>query len=116
MVVVADVVVKVAATRANELQKPWVLDPVGVGATRFRTEKCIELIHLKPTVIRGNASEIMAVVGASTGPTKVRPFQASVLCVLFIYLRISNLCFERDFQGSLLNIPFTIVNMLSALW
>lgn len=61
---------KVAATRANELQKPWVLDPVGVGATRFRTEKCIELIHLKPTVIRGNASEIMAVVGASTGPTK----------------------------------------------
>lgn len=63
---------KVAATRANELSKPWVLDPVGVGATRFRTEKCIELIKLNPTVIRGNATEIMAVVGASTAPTKVR--------------------------------------------
>jgi len=62
---------KVAATRATELQKPWVLDPVGVGATLFRTQKCIELIQLKPTVIRGNASEIMAVVGASTGSTKV---------------------------------------------
>ncbi|CAK9202772.1 unnamed protein product [Sphagnum troendelagicum] len=61
---------KVAVARANELQKPWILDPVGVGATTFRTEKCIELIHSKPTVIRGNASEIMAVVGASTGSTK----------------------------------------------
>ncbi len=62
---------QVAVARANELQKPWILDPVGVGATTFRTEKCIELIHSKPTVIRGNASEIMAVVGASTGSTKV---------------------------------------------
>ncbi|KAL3687014.1 hypothetical protein R1sor_013323 [Riccia sorocarpa] len=61
---------KAAAIRANECQKPWVLDPVGVGATRFRTEKCIELINLKPCVIRGNASEIMAVVGASIAPTK----------------------------------------------
>lgn len=62
---------KAAAIRANECHKPWVLDPVGVGATRFRTEKCIELINLKPAVIRGNASEIMAVVSASITPTKV---------------------------------------------
>lgn len=62
---------KVAATRANEMRKPWVLDPVGVGATQFRTEKCVELIRLKPTVIRGNASEIMALVGSSIGPSKV---------------------------------------------
>ncbi|CAM6104233.1 unnamed protein product [Calypogeia fissa] len=61
---------KAAAVRANECQKPWVLDPVGVGATRFRTEKCIELINLKPAVIRGNGSEIMAVVSASIKPTK----------------------------------------------
>eukprot|EP00249_Psilotum_nudum_P011556 c23237_g3_i1 orf=2-895(-) len=61
---------KAAAVRANELGKPWVLDPVGVGATRFRTEKCLELIALRPTVIRGNASEIMTVIGATTTPTK----------------------------------------------
>lgn len=61
---------KAAAVRANELNKPWVLDPVGVGASRFRTERCLELIALRPTVIRGNASEIMAVVGSTTAPTK----------------------------------------------
>ncbi|KAI5066459.1 hypothetical protein GOP47_0019083 [Adiantum capillus-veneris] len=61
---------KAAAVRANELNKPWVLDPVGVGASRFRTERCLELIALRPAVIRGNASEIMAVVGATIAPTK----------------------------------------------
>eukprot|EP00249_Psilotum_nudum_P011555 c23237_g2_i1 orf=442-1275(-) len=60
---------KAAAVRANELGKPWVLDPVGVGASRFRTERCLELIALRPAVIRGNASEIMVMVGA-TAPTK----------------------------------------------
>jgi hydroxyethylthiazole kinase len=62
---------KAAALRANELGKPWVLDPVGVGASRFRTERCLELITLRPAVIRGNASEIMAVVGAASSPPKV---------------------------------------------
>ncbi|KAH7366523.1 hypothetical protein KP509_18G082500 [Ceratopteris richardii] len=61
---------KTAAVRANELNKPWVLDPVGVGASRFRTERCLELIALRPAVIRGNASEIMAVAGATTAPPK----------------------------------------------
>lgn len=61
---------KAAAFRANELGKPWVLDPVGVGASRFRTERCLDLIGMKPAVIRGNASEIMAVVGAAGAPTK----------------------------------------------
>ncbi|KAL3696060.1 hypothetical protein R1sor_010136 [Riccia sorocarpa] len=68
---------KAVAIRANECQKPWVLDPVGVGATRFTTEKCIELINLKPCVIRWNVSEIMAVVGASIAPTKNAPFVIS---------------------------------------
>ena len=27
-----------AVSAANELKKPWVLDPVAAGATRFRTE------------------------------------------------------------------------------
>lgn len=61
---------KTAAVKANELGKPWVLDPVGAGASRFRTERCLELIGLRPAVIRGNASEIMAVVGASVAPVK----------------------------------------------
>ncbi|KAJ7569699.1 hypothetical protein O6H91_01G089100 [Diphasiastrum complanatum] len=57
---------KVAAYRANELNKPWVLDPVGVGDTKFRTESCLELIALRPAVIRGNASDIVAAIRASS--------------------------------------------------
>ncbi len=44
---------------------PIVFDPVGAGATRFRTDSCLSLMGLaRPTVIRGNASEIMALAGA----------------------------------------------------
>jgi hydroxyethylthiazole kinase len=41
---------------------PYVLDPVGAGATDFRTQTTRRLIReATPTVIRGNASEIMAI-------------------------------------------------------
>ena len=50
-----------AAAKAQELGKPWVLDPVGAGATRLRTNTATDLVvSYKPTVIRGNPSEIMA--------------------------------------------------------
>lgn len=49
-----------AAHTANKLQKPWVLDPVGAGASTFRNTILEELLSLRPTVIRGNASEILA--------------------------------------------------------
>lgn len=39
------------------------------GATPFRTKSIAELMDCKPTVIRGNAGEILAVCGA-TGTTK----------------------------------------------
>ena len=51
----------VAAETAHRLGKPWVLDPVGVGATRYRDETVGKLLAFRPTIIRGNASEIMAV-------------------------------------------------------
>ena len=43
--------------------RPWVLDPVGVGATSFRKEVSARLLALRPTVVRGNASEILALAG-----------------------------------------------------
>ena len=43
--------------------RPWVLDPVGVGATQFRQDVCARLMALRPPVIRGNASEILALAG-----------------------------------------------------
>ena len=44
---------------------PIVLDPVGAGATSQRTQAALDIIEqCTPTVIRGNASEIMALVDA----------------------------------------------------
>lgn len=59
-----------AATKANTINKPWVLDPVGAGATAYRDETAARLLNLKPTVIRGNASEIMALAKTSQTKTK----------------------------------------------
>lgn len=54
---------RAAVARANALGKPWVLDPVGCGATAYRTQVAVELAGLKPSVIRGNASEVMSLAG-----------------------------------------------------
>jgi hydroxyethylthiazole kinase len=49
---------------------PLVLDPVGSGATRYRTETAQFLIaETGPTIVRGNASEIRSLAGAG-GTTK----------------------------------------------
>lgn len=53
-----------AATVAGEQDVPWVLDPVAVGATGYRRALGARLLALRPTVIRGNASEILALAGA----------------------------------------------------
>ncbi|WP_454158539.1 hydroxyethylthiazole kinase [Microbacterium lacticum] len=47
--------------------RPWVLDPVAVGGLPVRTALGRQLLELRPTVIRGNASEIRALAGAGTG-------------------------------------------------
>jgi hydroxyethylthiazole kinase len=61
-----------AVRAASEARKPWVLDPVGCGATPYRTRTAAELAGLRPAVIRGNASEIMSLAGATgEGPKGV---------------------------------------------
>jgi hydroxyethylthiazole kinase len=59
-----------AIAQANALSKPWVLDPVGAGATPYRNDVLEELLQLRPTVIRGNASEIMALAKKHAAKTK----------------------------------------------
>ena len=49
-----------AAEVAGRLGRPWVLDPVGVGATAYRNETTRRLLAKNPTIVRGNASEILA--------------------------------------------------------
>ena len=50
-----------AGKRASDLNTPVVLDPVGAGATGLRTRTAKEIVaKVDVTVIRGNASEILA--------------------------------------------------------
>ena len=60
-------VMKACAQAANDHGVPWVLDPVAAGATPWRTQAIRELLALKPTILRGNASEILALAGSGKG-------------------------------------------------
>lgn len=52
--------------RANELDLPILLDPVGAGATTLRTQTVVDLTDsLSIACIRGNVSEIKALAGAA---------------------------------------------------
>ena len=59
---------KAAVQAANEKDIPWVLDPVAHFISGFRKTAALDLLALKPTILRGNASEILALAGeAGTG-------------------------------------------------
>ena len=51
------------AAAAFNAGKPWVIDPVGIGIGQQRTDLLLEVKQYKPTIIRGNASEIIALAG-----------------------------------------------------
>src|SRR5215213_7039203 len=53
-----------AGRAANERRIPVVLDPVGAGATRYRTETAKRILdEVDVTVLRGNAGEVATLVG-----------------------------------------------------
>lgn len=55
-----------AAAAAQKYGKPWVLDPVGAGASKARTGTAVELIQkYHPAIVRCNASEIMVLHGTA---------------------------------------------------
>ncbi len=57
-----------AAGKAGAMGKPIVLDPVGAGATQLRTVSARALIaEATPAVIRGNASEVLALGEGAAG-------------------------------------------------
>lgn len=48
-----------AGREANRLGHPVIFDPVGAGASAFRNDVALDLLrHIRPTVIKGNISEI----------------------------------------------------------
>ncbi|CAH2717329.1 Hydroxyethylthiazole kinase [Neobacillus rhizosphaerae] len=53
-----------AGKAANESGVPVIFDPVGAGATRYRTETAQKIMNeVKVSIIRGNAAEMANVVG-----------------------------------------------------
>lgn len=62
-----DRILAVARTAASA-GTPWVLDPVGIGAGAPLYDRFIhDLVAHRPAVIRGNASELIALAGAGSG-------------------------------------------------
>ena len=60
----------IAGKQANQLAHPVVLDPVGAGASKLRTETAMQLLaEVQFAVIRGNISEIKTLASGS-GTTK----------------------------------------------
>jgi hydroxyethylthiazole kinase len=52
-----------AAAIALSRRKPWLLDPTAVGGLSPRADLARELLLARPSVIKGNASEIMSLAG-----------------------------------------------------
>lgn len=58
----------ILASVQNRGDRPWLLDPVAVGALPSRLKFAQQLLEYKPTIIRGNASEIYALAtGKASG-------------------------------------------------
>ncbi|WP_313183296.1 hydroxyethylthiazole kinase [Lacrimispora sp.] len=57
-----------AGLEANRRNLPVIFDPVGIGASRYRTETALSLLKkVHVTVIRGNASELRVLLKELTG-------------------------------------------------
>ena len=54
---------RTAAAAFNAGNDLWVVDPVGIGIGKQRSDLLLEVKQYKPTIIRGNASEIIALAG-----------------------------------------------------
>jgi len=69
----------VAVEAARRAGRPWVLDPVAAGATPYRRQAAQGLLALRPTVLRGNASEILTLAGQPGASRGVDSTQAAEL-------------------------------------
>ncbi|QBY00623.1 hydroxyethylthiazole kinase [Rhodophyticola sp. CCM32] len=52
-----------AITGARQAGRPWIFDPVALHATAYRRDVAARLMDFSPTIVRGNASEILALSG-----------------------------------------------------
>jgi hydroxyethylthiazole kinase len=74
-----------AARAAHQAGTPWVLDPVAMGAGAAPYDAIIrDLLAFHPTVIRGNASELIALAGGGAGGKGVDTTAGSADAIDFI--------------------------------
>ena len=86
-----------AGRAANAAHVPVVLDPVGAGATEYRTDACRRLLDvLELAVVRGNSAEVATLagreaeirgveaVGAGGGPDLAREAATALGCVVAV--------------------------------
>ncbi len=86
----------IAGKKANKLNHPVVLDPVGAGASHLRTDTALKLINeIKFTVIRGNISEIKALAGTSYATQGV---DANIADKITDENIENSICFIKDFS------------------
>ena len=75
----------IAARAAYEAGTPWVLDPVAVGAGAVEYDAIVKnLLQFKPAIIRGNASELIALGGGSATGKGVETTASSADAVGFV--------------------------------
>ena len=68
----------IAGRAANARGVPVVLDPVGVGATRYRTDTAKRILHeVDVAVLRGNAGEVATLAGVDAEVRGVESIGAS---------------------------------------
>ncbi len=69
---------EMASRRANERGIPVILDPVGAGATRLRTDSSRRLLdNVRISIVRGNAGEVATLAGISAEVRGVESISAS---------------------------------------
>ncbi len=86
-----------AGKQANACGRPAVLDPVGAGASKLRTQTAARLLEeVRFTVVRGNASEIKT-LAAGTGAA--RGVDASQADAVTAETLADTVALARDFAG-----------------
>ena len=70
-----------AADAARAAGRPWVLDPVAAGGIPWRDGIIQAFVEKSPNVIRGNASEILALAGMKSGGKGVDSTDSSAAAV-----------------------------------
>ena len=86
-----------AGKRAKELGHPVLLDPVGAGASRLRTDTAVKILEeVKPVIVRGNVSEIKTLALGSGTTRGVDADEADAVSEENLEYMIQ---FVKDFSG-----------------